>query len=103
MPPCDALHFIAYLYELGPTVAAGAGEGPITHAEIAAWQGNTGIALEGWEARLMRQLSLAYLSESHKATKADCEAPWADAPYLKPAVNQVAENMKAAMRDLQRL
>jgi hypothetical protein len=97
------MHFVNYLYELGPTVAAGAGEGPITHLEIAAWQGNTGIALEGWESRLLRNLSLAYLSESHKATKPDCPAPWADAPDLKPPVNQVAQQMRAAMLELERL
>jgi len=97
------MHMIGYLYELGPTVAAGAGEGPITHAEIAAWQANTGIQLDGSEARLLRQLSLAYLSESHKATKPECEAPWAEATYVKPAANLVAQRMQASMLELMQL
>ena len=103
MPPCSDMHFVGYLYELGPTVAAGAGEGPITHVEIAAWQANTGVVLDGGEARLLRSLSLAYLSASHQAKEADCKPPWADAPYAKPAVNQVAARMKAAMRELTEL
>ena len=77
MPPFDeGEYLIAYLYELGPTVAAGMGAGPVTFAEMAAWQAARGFELEPWEARLLRRLSVDYLAESHRATQRDCRPPW---------------------------
>lgn len=76
-PPFDqGDYLIGYLYEVGPTVAAGMGTGPVTFTEIAAWQAARGFELEPWEARLLRRLSIDYLAESHRATKRDCPPPW---------------------------
>lgn len=76
-PPFDqGDYLIGYLYEVGPTVATGMGAGPVTFAEIAAWQASRGFELEPWEARLLRRLSIDYLAESHRATKRDCPPPW---------------------------
>lgn len=97
MPPCDAIHIVGYLFETGPTVAAGMGESVLSHSEIRAWQSNTGVNLQAWEARYMRKLSAEYLCESHAAKKRDCPAPWLDAPYLKPAKNIVACRMQQAL------
>lgn len=78
MPPVDAEYLLAYLFELGPTMAAGMGAGPITQQELAAWQVNTGIALTPWEARTLRRLSLDYLAAMRDAESPDCPAPWND-------------------------
>lgn len=77
MPPLGGMNdLIKYLYEMGPVVAAGSGAGPVTFSEILAWCQLTGVALQPWEARLIRRLSAEYLSESHKAEKRDAQAPW---------------------------
>ena len=76
MPPVEAEYLLAILFEIGPTMAAGMGAGPITHEELRAWQENTGIELQPWQVRTLRRLSCDYLVESNKAEKADCPAPW---------------------------
>lgn len=99
MPPADALHLVGYLFEIGPTLPAGMGEGPLTHGEIASWQHNTGVRLQSWEARLVKRLSIEYLNESHKARARDCPAPWGDAPVP----NLKAEQTRIALRALANL
>jgi hypothetical protein len=77
MPPLDeAEYLVEHLWEVGPTMAAGAGAGPVTFQEMTAWQEMTGVDLEPWEARILRQLSLDYLSESHKAESPDRLPPY---------------------------
>lgn len=105
MPPieAEAQYLIAYLFEIGPTLAAGMGNGPLTHSEIQAWQNNTGIELQPWEARFVKRLSNEYLNESQRAVARDCPAPWADAPYVRPAPNRVALAMQQSLRELAKL
>jgi hypothetical protein len=76
MPPCPAPHIIAYLMEAGPVETAGMDRVPLSWREIHYWQHDTAVSLEPWEARLLRQLSGEYLSQSRKAEKPDCPAPW---------------------------
>jgi hypothetical protein len=90
MPAIEAPHLIGYLLEVGPVMESG----PITHQELFAWQANTGVKLQPWEIRMLRQLSCDYLSESHKAMKPDCSPPWN--PDKKPAVSEA----QAALRRL---
>ena len=75
-PPCDGLHLVEYLMEIGPIVPAGMGAGPVGWRDIADWQTCTGIPLEPWQARLIKRLSSDYLSMSREAEKSDCPAPW---------------------------
>ena len=103
MPECEAMYLVGYLFEVGPTLPNGVGDAPLTHTEIEAWQRNTGIELQSWEARVIHASSLAYLSESQHATKPDAEAPWADAPYLKQQSNLVALRMQQAMVEMSNL
>ena len=103
MPECDAHYLAGYLFRIGPTLAAGMGEGPVTHSEIESWQRNTGIELNSWEAEMIRSLSLEYLGSSQKATARDCQAPWKEAPYARPTANLVAERMRQATRELAQL
>jgi len=103
MPPCDCLHVVTYLFEVGPTMQSGMGESPITHQEIAAWQSNTGIELQTWEARFMRQLSIEYLSEAQRAAEHDCAAPWSDAPYIVAPHAIMARRMQSAVEGLAKL
>lgn len=102
MPPCDAHYLVDHLFEIGPTAPAGAGEGAISHVDLAAWMGNTGICLNAWEARTLRRLSMDYLGESHKATKRGHPAPWqAEGLVVDQLVNDI--DMKNALRGLAKL
>jgi hypothetical protein len=76
-PECVAHHLAEYLFEIGPTIPAGMGEGPISQLEIAAWQANTGVELTRWDVRTLRRLSIAYLMEAQKAKSPACPSPLA--------------------------
>lgn len=100
MPPTNAGEYlVAYLFEVGPTMASGMGMGPVTHQEIAAWQSLTGIPLTPWDARAIRRLSIEYSNWSIKAASADCKAPWMPEDHTVDKA-QVANSMRDAMRKL---
>lgn len=102
MPPCSAQYVLGYLFEIGPTAAVGMGEGPITHSEIAAWMGNTGIRLSPWEARMLRRLSVDYLRESSRATQRGHPAPW-QSKAIDVDKLVASSNTKDAIRNLLKL
>lgn len=77
MPLVDAKYLLDYLWEVGPTMAAGMGSGPITHQELQAWQALTGIELKPWENKFLRMLSIEFLVQTSKSEKYDAPAPWA--------------------------
>lgn len=52
------------------------GEGPIDWREVEAWQALTLIDLLPWEARAIRQMSAAFVSQRYDARKPDCPAPY---------------------------
>jgi hypothetical protein len=85
MPDMAVPHLVRYLYEIGPTLPGGMGAVPLTHSEIMAWQSNTGVELQPWEARFLYRLSREFLSQSHKSEAPECPPPWVDAP---PEVNR---------------
>lgn len=99
MPPVDGGEYLlGYLFEVGPTLAAGMGAGPITQQELRAWQLNLGLTLGPWEVRCLRRLSIEYLNQSHKSEKRDCPAPW-KADDVKPETSST----QAALRALAQL
>lgn len=84
LPPLEVGDYLAaFLFEIGPTMSGASGGGALTFSEIDAWCTRTGIDLEPWESRILRRLSRDYLSESGKAEKRDCPAPWR-VPGAKP-------------------
>jgi hypothetical protein len=96
MPPVQAPHLLEYFYEVGPAIPNGMGCAPISFAEIEKWQSVTGIEVQSWEARILRRLSVEYCNESHIAQKIDAEAPWVDAPHIKPKQSILVARLKAA-------
>ncbi|MEH6436700.1 hypothetical protein [Massilia sp. DD77] len=79
MPSLDwGGYLVGWLFEFGPTMAAGAGIGPLTATEIESWQRLLGLQFEPWEARLLRRLSVEYAGESAHATARDRPPPFAD-------------------------
>lgn len=100
LPPVGAAGYLAgYLWEIGPTMAGGAGPGPITHTEIRAWQELTGISLHPWEARFLRRLSREYSGELHAAEKPDRKAPWQPVDVV-PDHSAVARDLRKSLRKL---
>lgn len=98
MPAIDAQYLIGYLWEIGPTMAAGMGAAPLSHVEIAAWQANVGIELQPWETRLLRRLSYDYLAESRAAESADSPAPWTavvEAAVLSSSARKLQSSIRA--------
>ncbi len=89
MPECEAVYIIGYLSEVGPMQ----GDGPITHGEIEAWQRNTGIDLDAWEARTLRTISAEYASWHYRATD-----PLEPSPWVPEEMSEV--NREAAARNI---
>lgn len=97
-PPLRAAqHLINYLFEIGPAIHGSMGLAPLSHCEIAAWMGSTGIRLQPWELRAMHNLSRQYVAEYHQA-----EDPERPAPYGEPERQfdraQLDSNIRAALR-----
>ena len=103
MPPCDCLHLAGYLFEIGPMVMAGMGDGPLSHADLGAWMRNTGIALNPWECRALRRASIEYCNEASQATGRNAALPWED--EVSAALDRViqANSMRDSMRRLANL
>lgn len=77
LPPLtDAQHLVAYLMDAGPLAYGGMGPVPLPHTEIQAWQHNTGIELNAWEASTLRALSRDYVAQLQASTAADEPAPY---------------------------
>jgi hypothetical protein len=103
MPQVDAAYLISYLWEVGPTMAAGGYAGPVTHEELMAWMELTGIELQPWEVRFIRRLSGEYLVESRRAEKADCHEPLRERDDYVLDLSAVAKSMQQALKELARL
>lgn len=86
---------IGYLYDCGPVLSGGMGEGPLTHSEIESWQRNSGVELEPWETSFLRKLSIEYLSQSQKSDATNCPAPWNTEALRQHAAQSFKESIEA--------
>ena len=98
MPEVDTPHMLDYLFEIGPTQ----GERRLSHSEIEAWQRNTGIELDAWQARALTALSLEYLISYRNASAPDAPAPWAT-PETAALPHAATEITRHALRALAQL
>lgn len=76
----DGAYLVGYLFDAGPLVSTGQGSAALSWRDLAAWQSNTGIELQPWEARIVRALSMGYFNSSIAANHPDCPAPYAEQP-----------------------
>lgn len=95
-PECYADYLLTYLQEIGLTL----GDQPLNFGEIESYQNITGISLQSWEARILKKLSVAYLSESNKARDSNAETAWEDAPGYMHVSYIKAMKAKASIRRL---
>ena len=97
LPPVQAsAHLVRHLFDVGPSVPAGMGEGPVGYGDIAAWQSVTGIVLQPWGAQMLRQASQAYVAERVRAQDPDCAPPWAEIATDERAA--LSARVQAALR-----
>lgn len=97
MPDNPARYLSAWLLEIGPSVAAGMGEGPIGWSDLTAWERLTGVELSPWEARTLRRMSQAFVAERHDAKKPECPPPWrGDDAEVMAQRDVVSAKIKAA-------
>lgn len=102
MPPVSAEHLIAYLFEVGPVIATGMGAGPITHQELLAWQANTGIRLQPWQARFLRMLSCDYVAEAERSKSRDHPPPWVGEPDREFVSRSIASTLSSRSKERRR-
>ena len=102
LPPIAHRYLVQWWLEIGPTVMAGMGEGPVSFADISAWQQVTGNMLEPWEAKAIRHLSREFLSQQHEARKPFCPSPAAASEEHAQMRDRVAGQFKALMGALRK-
>lgn len=61
--PDSVKYLVPLFFELGMCKSGMSGALPIDWSDIAAWKEVTGRKVEGWECMLLRDMSLAYVSE----------------------------------------
>lgn len=104
MPPVDSCaHLLRYLWEVGPVLGGGMAPMPVTQQEIRSWQENSGVRLQPWEARWLRELSMAYLNELHKAEAPNRPAPWASEGAMRENMARAAQSMRRAFAEMANL
>lgn len=96
-PPCEADYLVRWLFDVGPAMSGGMGPSVLTHSELLAWQSNTGIELTAWETKVLRGLSMDFLSMSDSAKSPSCPPPWTPEPVEARDVD-VAKRIKEALR-----
>lgn len=93
----DVAYLLEHLMQVGPSMPGANGPVPISELELRAWQENSGIELDAWEARTLRRLSREYASEYHAASD-----PKRPCPYLPEKVDtaRVAKDLRAAIASM---
>lgn len=100
MPPVVAAHVLAYLFEVGPSLVSGMGEGPLTNEELAAWQANIGIELQPWEARALLRLSREYLYHRKLYEKPNSPQPWSSGQPTAEQLHATGLSLRNALRSM---
>lgn len=61
--PPESNYLLEMLFEVGPVMPVGMGNGAITEQELRAFQDNQGISLTWWECSILRMLSREYANQ----------------------------------------
>ena len=99
LPRCEALEIVGYLMDAGPTLQTAAGESPLTHSELRAWQDNTSTVLQPWQASLIKRLSEEYLSQRIQSVDPHAPAPYMAEPSEATRAS-VSKRLKEGLRSL---
>lgn len=74
----NADYVITYWHDLGIVEAGAMGPIPLSAKEILSWQECTGIDLQAWEFRVLREMSRRYLIQHEESKKPECSPPFGD-------------------------
>lgn len=74
----DADYVITYWHDLGVVESGAMGPIPLSAKEILSWQECTGIDLQAWEFRVLREMSRRYLIQYEESKKPECSPPFGD-------------------------
>lgn len=99
LPPIEAgAYIVDLLMEIGPAHEGMAGPVPITYRDLAAYEGVTGVPLDGFEARILRVLSIAWCAGINESRAHNAPPPYIAAP-TEASRARVAQRLKAAFGD----
>lgn len=98
MPPIRAPWIVDMLMDIGASEPGAMGPVPLSWATIARWQSCMGVELAPWLCRLLRRLSVAFVSESQNAREPDCPAPWTAASSLNR--DEISRKVSQTFRSL---
>lgn len=100
MPVLRAPWIVDTLMNIGPSEPGAMGPVPLSWATIAYWQSCMGVELAPWLCRLLRRLSVAFVTESQNAREPDCPAPWTAASSLNRATisRKVSQTFRSLIR-----
>lgn len=77
MPPVSECEYLLNWWQDAGVIGYGAmGMLPLSCRDINEWQDATGIELTPWEFNTMREMSKAYVSQSHDSEKPECHPPY---------------------------
>lgn len=102
LPDNPAPYLTGWLFDIGPSMAAGPGEAPLSLAYVQQELSVLGVDVLPWEAKLLRRLSIDYIDQRQKARKPSCPAPYTARDHLAANQDAVANQFKAllsAMRE----
>ena len=74
----NADYVITYWHDLGVVESGAMGPIPLSSKEILSWQECTGVELEAWEFRVLRDMSRRYLIQHEESKKPECPPPFGD-------------------------
>lgn len=74
----DAQYVITYWQDIGVVEAGAMGPVPLSSKEIASWQECSGVELQPWEFRVLREMSRRYLIQAEESKKPECPPPYGD-------------------------
>ena len=91
LPVISAKYIYDWLMEVGPTENGGMGPVQLSWKEICAWSSMTFTSMTAWEARLLRELSSEFITESRQAEDRNRPPPWTP---VAAAVDREAEERR---------
>lgn len=93
MPPVPDPKIMGMLMEIGLHQSTGMGIAPLSWSEIQAWAQMTRTLPSPADVRLIRQLSVEYVAESHRADDENAPPPWR-APISEAEANLEEQRLR---------
>lgn len=69
-------YLLEVFYEIGPCVQTGMGHVPLDDTHLRAWQENSGIRLQPWEAAAVIRCSREWVVWQARGSDPGCASPW---------------------------